>query len=180
MTAVGLLAMASLPALAPSSELEAASTRLVLQVEGRGKIVINLYTQEAPKTTARIMELAQSGFYDNQKFFKVVRQPRPFAVYFGDPNTKTKALDDRSIGSGSSGKTIPYENSGIDHQVGSVGLSLKAGQPGTGDCQFYISLGEFNFLDGQYTVFGQVTKDSLPLLDKLEKGDLVTKVSVQR
>jgi len=151
---------------------------LNLEIAGKGTLSIQLNQTKAPATTAHIIKLAQSGFYNGQKFFKVVRQPRPFAIYFGDPLTKTKSIDDASIGSGGSGAKVPYENTGITHRAGAVGLSHKPGDQNSGDCQFYVCLGDYGFLDGQYTVFGQVTKDSMPLLDKIERGDVVSQATI--
>jgi cyclophilin family peptidyl-prolyl cis-trans isomerase len=152
--------------------------KLNLEIAGKGTLVIQLNTAKAPKTTEHIIKLASEGFYNGQKFFKVVRQPRPFAIYFGDPITKSKAIDDSSIGTGGSGASIPYENSGMTHRAGSVGLSRKPGDPNSGDCQFYVCLGDYGFLDGQYTVFGQVTAETMPLLDKIERGDVVAKATI--
>jgi len=152
---------------------------LLVDVKGKGRITIQLFTDKAPKTTARIKELAMKKFYDGQKFFKVITKPRPFLAQFGDPLTKTKDLNDESIGTGGTGVTLPLEDTGIHHGVGAVGLSRLPEDPNSGDCQFYIMLGEAGFLDGKYCVFGQVTKDSLELLKRLDAGDVVTTVRVQ-
>ena len=152
---------------------QAKESFLVLQIKGKGELRIKLFTDKAPKTTARIKELATAKFYDNQKFFKVVRQPRPFLAQFGDPLTKTAALTDEKIGTGGSGQKIPFEDTGLHHGPGMDGLSRMPEDPNSGDCQFYVMLGEAGFLDGKYCVFGQVT-EGLELLKKLELGDVVT------
>lgn len=157
---------------------EFARTNLVLTVADKGKIVIRLYSEEAPLAVSAISKLAKEGFYDGQKFFKVVRQPRPFLIQFGDPQTKTKPLDSPTMGTGGTGRKIAYENSGYTHVRGAVGLSHLPEDKNTGDCQFYIMLGTYGFLDGNYTVFGQVT-EGLDLLDKIEQGDQVTKVALE-
>ncbi len=147
-----------------------------MQIAGRGNVVIRLYTDEAPKTTAHISKLVRDGFYDGQKIFKAVKKPRPFLVQFGDPQTKTRPIDDPAMGTGGTGTKIPYEASGLRHVRGAVGLSRLPEDKDSGDCQFYIMLGAYSFLDDNYTVFGQVV-EGLDLLDSLEPGDVVTKVT---
>ncbi len=154
-------------------------TVIVMQIEGKGEVVISLNTQAAPKTTAQIIRLAQSGFYNGQKFFRVVKTPRPFLAQFGDPQTKTKDVTDPSIGTGGSGTTVPFENTGLKNVEGAVGLSLKENDKNTGDSQFYINLANNGFLDGGYAVFGKVVK-GLDLVKGLNVGDKVTSVTVKR
>lgn len=157
----------------------APTTRLVLDVEGRGRIVIKLHVEEAPKTTARIIELANQKFYDGQRFFRVIRQPRPFLAQLGDPESRTKDMNDPTLGQTGTGKRIPYEDSGFKHAVGAVGMSRLPESKDTGDCQFYIMLGQASFLDGNYTVFGQVV-GGMDLLPKLELGDRVVSARIER
>ncbi|HRI44254.1 MAG TPA: peptidylprolyl isomerase [Fimbriimonadaceae bacterium] len=152
-------------------------TYLRVVVEGRGTMWIKLHTAEAPKTTARIMALASDGFYDGQRFFEASRSPRPYMARTGDPNSRTKPMGDRSLGTYSTGTKIPYEDSGFKHVEGAVGMGHLPGDKDSGDCQFYIMLGPSGFLDGQYTVFGQVVS-GMEVLRKVELGDRITSVSV--
>ncbi|MEZ5163579.1 MAG: peptidylprolyl isomerase [Fimbriimonadaceae bacterium] len=156
-----------------------ANDKLTMTVEGKGKIVIELYTAEAPKATQHITGLAQKGFYNDQKFFRVMKDPRPFLVLFGDPGSKTKAMDDPTLGEGGSGTRIPYENSGKKNVKGAVGLSTKPRDKNSGDSQFYILLDDKPFLDGQYTVFGQVVQ-GMDIVSRIEVGDKVTSVTISR
>ena len=157
----------------------AAETRLVLEIEGKGRIVIKLHSAEAPRTTAHIAELASQRFYDGQRFFKVIRSPRPFLAQIGDPDSRTKEMNDPTLGTKGSGKRIPFEDSGFKHSVGSVGLARLPENRDSGDSQFYILLGQAGFLDGNYTVFGQVVQ-GMELLPKLELGDRVSTARVER
>lgn len=152
-------------------------TYLKVVVEGRGTLWIKLHTAEAPKTTERIIDLAQKGFYDGQRFFEVARSPRPYMVRTGDPNSRTKPMGDRSLGTYSTGTKIPYEDSGFKHVEGAVGMGRLPDDKNSGDCQFYIMLDQHRFLDGSYTVFGQVVS-GLDALRKIELGDRITSVSV--
>lgn len=147
-------------------------------IEGRGNLYIRLFTDKAPKTTAHIVSLAKQGFYDGQRFFRVVRQPRPFLVQIGDPQSRTKDLDSEEMGTAGSGARIAFEDSGVlNDKAGIVGLSHREGERDAGDSQFYILLAPSKFLDGNYTVFGQVVA-GLDILNRIEKGDRVTAVTI--
>jgi cyclophilin family peptidyl-prolyl cis-trans isomerase len=162
----------------PSSEV-AEATILRLEIEGKGTLAIQMHTREAPLTTARILELAGQGFYNGQRFFKVVRSPRPFLAQIGDPNSRTRPIDDPTLGTGGTGRRIPFESTPFRHVTGAVGLARLPDDPNSGDSQFYIMLGPASFLDGNYTVFGQVVS-GLELLNRLEVGDRVTAATIQR
>jgi len=153
-------------------------TDLKVSIEGKGNIIIKLFTREAPKACARIEQLAKQGFYDGQRFFRVTRTPRPYIAQVGDPASKN-GVNDPNIGSGSTGVRIPYENTGHSNEKYAVGLAaLLSKDRDSGDCQFYIVLGDGNqFLDGSYTVFGTVT-GGRDVVDHLEKGDRITSVTV--
>jgi len=144
-------------------------------IEGRGEFIIRLRDDKAPQAAGRIQSLAKDGFYDGQRFFKVVKQPKPFLVQLGDPNSKTKAMDDPSLGTYQSGTRIPYENSGLKHERGSVGLARLSENRNSGDSQFYIMLDSAPFLDGQYTVFGSVVS-GMDVVNRIELGDRVARV----
>lgn len=150
-----------------------------IDVKGKGEVVIELFTKEAPRTTSHIISLAESGFYNNQKFFRVMKDPRPFLVLFGDPGTKTKSMDDESLGTGGSGTRIAYEESGKQNVKGAVGLSTLPRDKDSGDSQFYILLDNKPFLNGSYTVFGRVTK-GMEIVERIEVGDQVTSVTIVR
>ncbi|MCA0360536.1 MAG: peptidylprolyl isomerase [Armatimonadetes bacterium] len=156
-----------------------APTTMTIKIAGKGDVVIELFTKEAPKTTEHIMKLADSGFYNGQKFFGVMKDPRPFLVRFGDPGTKSKSVDDQSIGKGGSGARIPYEETGKSHVKGAVGLSTEIRDRDGGDSQFYIMLDDKPFLDKQYTVFGQVVR-GMEIVSAVESGDQVTSVTISR
>jgi len=154
-----------------------ADSTIHLTVQGKGEIVIKLYTKEAPKTTAHILDLVKKGFYNSQKFYRVEKTPRPYLVQFGAPGSKTKSMDDPSLQQEGTGTRIPYEDSGFSNDAaGVVGLSANQGDKNSGDAQFYILLAPAKFLDGNYTVFGKVIQ-GLDVLKKLDKGDVVTSVT---
>lgn len=129
-----------------------------------GKIEVELFPEEAPKTVARISELVRSGFYDGLTFHRVVPG---FVVQGGDP---------KGDGTGGSGVNLPAEFNAHKHVVGTVAMA-RAASPDSADSQFYIALGSFPHLDGNYTVFGQVTS-GMEIVQKIRQGDKMTKVSV--
>jgi cyclophilin family peptidyl-prolyl cis-trans isomerase len=158
---------------------KAGETVMRLNVEGKGTVDILLYTKQAPKTTSHIIALAERGFYNNQKFHKVVKDPRPFLVQFGDPGSKTKAMDDRTLGTGGSGTRVAFEESGFANVEGAVGLATQQNDRDSGDSQFYILLSNSRFLNGTSTVFGQVVF-GMDSVKKVALGDKVTSVTIVR
>ena len=148
---------------------------LKLEVEGRGNIFIRLHPKEAPKTVRHIVELAKKGFYNRQRFHKVVRSPKPFLVQIGDPTSKAGEIN--NAGGNGTGARIPYEDTGFKIVLGAVGLVRNLDDMDSGDCQFYMLLDRSSFLDGNYTVFGQVVV-GLDVLKKIQLGDRLTAVEV--
>lgn len=149
-----------------------------VEIEARGTLFIKLHTKEAPKTTAHIIKLVRQGFYDGQRFFRVVKQPRPYLVALGDPDSRDAGkLDDPNMGQKGSGARVPYEDSGYKNEIGAVGLSTKPRDRDSGDSQLYILLAASRFLDGNYTVFGRVVA-GLDVLNRIERGDKVVRVSI--
>lgn len=181
MRSLNLLSGLTFMAICASAMAAPKAQTLTVEIADRGSIVIELFSEKAPLATAHIGGLAERGFYNGQKIFRVVRSPRPFLAQMGDPNTKNKPLTDESIGQGGSGAKIPFEDTGAKHTVGAVGLAMKADANGKliGDSQFYFMLGTAGFLDGKYTVFGRITK-GLDLLEKLTEGDTISKVTFNR
>jgi len=173
-----LLLMLTFPmAAASNGRLALADTVVKVEIEGRGDLLIKLYTKEAPRTTAHFLKLVRQGFYSGQRFHRVETSPRPYLVQIGDPASKSGDLDQPGMGGGGSGARIPFENTGFANVVGAVGLSRPVNDRDAGDSQFYMLLDRANFLDGNYTVFGQVTA-GLDVLKKIRRGDRVSRVSI--
>ena len=133
----------------------------------KGTIVFEMYPDVAPKTVARITELIQQGFYNGLTFHRV--EPG-FVIQGGDPNGN---------GTGGSGVKLKAEFNKKPHLLGTVAMA-RAQDPDSADSQFYICLAPQSFLDGKYTVFGQVTdKAGLEVIQKIRRGDVMKKVAVQ-
>lgn len=153
-------------------------TVMKIALEGRGNLYIKLFTKEAPKATSHVMSLVRTRFYDGQKVFRAERSPRPFLIQMGAPGSRTKDLNDPSLQSENSGTRIPYENTGYKFdKAGMVGLSTQPGDRDSGDCLFHVVLGPVSFLDGNYTVIGQVVS-GLDLLSRIEKGDKIVSITL--
>ncbi len=175
-------AISTVPAVADlqSYRPAAGETVLRLEIEARGNVSIRLFTTQAPKTTAHIARLARSGFYNGQRFYRVVRTPRPFLIQTGDPMSKDSSkIDDPAMGTGGSGARVAHEDSGFSNVEGSVGLATQdQNDRDSGDSQFYILLSDKKFLDGKYTVFGKVVA-GMDVIQRVQKGDVIVRASIQ-
>lgn len=177
LTVFGLAALAlaiTVKAAAQEYSPRPGETVMRVAIEGKGNVFIRLFTKEAPKATSHVMNLARKGHYNGQRIFRVERSPRPFLIQMGAPGSRTKSLDDPSLQTEGTGARIPYEDSGYKFdKKGMVGLSTLEGDRDSGDCLFHIALAPVSFLNGSYTVMGQVV-GGLGLLDRIEKGDRIT------
>ncbi|MGB8181675.1 MAG: peptidylprolyl isomerase [Stellaceae bacterium] len=123
----------------------------------KGRVVIELRADLAPKTVARIKELTRKGFYDGIVFHRVIAG---FMAQTGDPT---------GTGMGGSGQNIKAEFSQTHFVRGSVGMARSA-SPDSADSQFFICFAPAPYLDGKYTLFGQVVS-GMEYIDAIKKGD---------
>jgi peptidyl-prolyl cis-trans isomerase B (cyclophilin B) len=133
----------------------AADTDQVAVVETKfGKIVIEFYDKDAPKTVANFIKLAKQGFYDGTTFHRVIPG---FMIQGGDPNSKS--ADRSTHGTGGPGYTIEAEIK-RDHVRGTVATARLGDQVNpdkrSSGSQFFINVKDNGFLNGGYTVFGNV------------------------
>ena len=136
----------------------------VITMEKGGEIVIDFYPADAPKTVENFVKLAKKGFYDGVVFH---RREENFVIQGGDP---------KGNGTGGPGYTIPAEFNKQKHVRGAVAMA-RTQDPNSAGSQFYICLASANFLDGQYTVFGIVTK-GMDVVDKVKVGDKMKTVKI--
>ena len=122
-----------------------------------GRVVIEMRPDLAPKHVARIKELARQKFYDGITFHRVIDG---FMVQTGDPD---------GDGTGGSGQNLPPEFSSEKHVRGVVSMA-RAASPASADSQFFIMLGDSEWLDNKYSVWGKVTS-GMEHVDKIKKGD---------
>lgn len=199
----------SVPTQASSSQmkdlpvLEGKAT-VVMTVKG-SPITIEVDGTNAPITAGNFVDLVNRGVYDGLVFHRVVRQPEPFVVQGGDPQSKNSNFPQQQLGTGgfinpSTGEQryIPLEikpegaetpvygqtleSAGVSappelqHTRGAVAMA-RSQQPDSASSQFYIALADLPFLDGSYAVFGRVT-DGMNVVDKIQQGDRIESAKV--
>ncbi len=123
-----------------------------------GRVVIELKADVAPGHVARIKELAREGFYDGLHFHRVIDG---FMAQGGCP-------DGTGMG-GSSKPDIKAEFNTQKHVRGTCSMA-RSQMPDSANSQFFICFGDSAFLNGQYTVWGQVT-EGMEFVDQLAKGE---------
>ncbi len=123
-----------------------------------GRVVIELLPDLAPRHVERVKELARKGFYDGTVFHRVIEG---FMAQGGDPT-----------GTGTGGSdlgTLPAEFTRQRGFVrGTVGAA-RTGDPNSANSQFYIMFAPAPHLDGQYTIWGQVT-EGMEFIDNIKRG----------
>jgi peptidyl-prolyl cis-trans isomerase B (cyclophilin B) len=125
-----------------------------------GEINLKFFPEVAPNHVNSFIELASDGFYDGTTFHRIVPG---FVIQGGDPNTKS---DDRSRhGMGGPGFTLKAEFSKLPHKRGSLSMA-RAANPDSAGSQFFICVADAPFLDGEYTIFGEVV-EGLDVVDKI-------------
>ena len=123
-----------------------------------GDVVIQLRPDLAPGHVARITELANEGFYDGVVFHRVIPG---FMAQGGDPT-----------GTGYHGSDLPdlkAEFSREPHRRGTASMA-RSGNPDSANSQFFICFDDAGFLDGQYTVWGEV-ESGMEHIDALPVGE---------
>lgn len=148
----------------------------------KGKIKVEIYKAEVPKTADNFLDLVNRGFYNGLSFHRY--EPN-FCIQGGDPNgTGTGGFIDPKT---HSERTIPLEtsptmvaqNPRLKHSSAGVIAMARSDSPNSASSQFYFTLAPANFLDGKYAVFGKVT-EGLDAVMALRKDDKMTKVYVQK
>ena len=132
--------------------------RLTLSLSSGGDVVIKLRPDLAPQHVQRITELANSGFYDGVKFHRVIPG---FMAQGGDPTGTGYHGSDKP--------NLPAEFSNEPHVRG-VASMARSNDPNSANSQFFIVFDDARFLDGQYTVWGQV-ESGMEYVDALPTGE---------
>jgi cyclophilin family peptidyl-prolyl cis-trans isomerase/predicted GIY-YIG superfamily endonuclease len=144
---------------------EEARTSQARITTAKGDIVFDFYPDDAPNHVAAFIKLAKAGFYDGLNFHRV--EPG-FVIQGGDPD---------GDGTGGPGYKLKAEFNSKSHLRGTVAMA-RSSNPDSAGSQFYVCLGDARFLDGQYTVFGNLT-EGLDTIDKIRKGDVMTTVTIE-
>jgi peptidylprolyl isomerase len=150
--------LAALALLALTLPLSAANLKNEIYLYTKdGRITILLRPDLAPKTVEQIKALTKQGFFNGLKFHRVIDG---FMAQTGDPTGTGTG--------GSSLPNVPAEFSKAPFKRGALGMA-RADDPNSGNSQFFICFADSDFLNGQYTLFGQVI-DGMDVVDKIKKG----------
>jgi peptidyl-prolyl cis-trans isomerase B (cyclophilin B) len=168
-------------------------------------IVIEVDGTHAPLTAGNFVDLVNRGFYNELSFHRVVRDPQPFVVQGGDPQSKDPNISPGLLGTGgfvdpatNSERYIPLEimpqgtsqpiygqifrAAGVTvppelrHTRGAVAMA-RSQIPDSASSQFYITLADQSILDGSYAVFGYVTS-GMDVVDQIQQGDRISTAKV--
>ena len=151
-------------------------------------MVVQFWTDAAPKTIDNFKKLARQGFYDGTIFHRIVKE---FMIQGGDPNSKDPAKEN-SYGQGGPGYQIKAEFNDHPHDRGVISMARSA-DPDSAGSQFFICLAPVHRLDHQYTTFGKlikgddvlgkigdtpVTKNSMGEMSKPTKRIVINKIDI--
>jgi cyclophilin family peptidyl-prolyl cis-trans isomerase len=145
----------------------------ILETE-KGNLVIDLFAKDVPVTVNSFVFLARAGYYDGCTFHRVIDG---FMAQTGDPT-----------GTGRGGPGYIFNNEITSHKHVAGAVSMANAGPNTNGSQFFICYGPQDFLDGGYSVFGQLTK-GMDILKKITPrdpqqnpkftGDKIIKVTIE-
>ena len=122
-----------------------------------GTMTARFFPDVAPQHVDNFLSLAEDGFYDGVTFHRIVAD---FMIQGGCP---------LGTGTGNGPRTLPAEFNDKPHGVGTLSMA-RSQDPNSASCQFFVCLARCDFLDGQYTVFGELADDdSRATLEKIGK-----------
>ena len=136
--------------MADTGEQTRAPIKVTSKGEDWGDIVLRFFPDVAPSHVKNFLELAGRKFYDGTTFHRVIPG---FMIQGGDPNSKNP--DRASHGMGGPGHRVKAEFNSKPHKRGVVSMA-RANDPDSAGSQFFICVADANFLDWQYTAFGEV------------------------
>ena len=171
----------------------------VVEMIIKGKpVTIEIDGNAAPVNAGNFVDLVERGFYNGLTFHRVVTEPQPFVAQGGDPqgrgtggfvDPETKQpryvpleilLKDekepiygKAIGQQATSRTPIVA---LPHKRGAIAMA-RSQQPNSASSQFYFALSDINFLDGDYAVFGYVTK-GMEVIDTIKQGDKIDSAKV--
>jgi len=154
------------------SDVKVTGNEIAVITTTKGVIKLKFYPEVAPNHVASFIELAQQGFYDGTAFHRV--EPG-FVVQGGDPYSKTGA---GPVGTGGPGYQLAAEFNDEPHLEGTLAMA-RSQNPNSAGSQFYICLAPAPFLDGQYTVFGQVI-EGMDIVKQIAVGDVMESVRIEQ
>jgi peptidylprolyl isomerase len=151
----------AIPALAQSLPAGLDKDNTIVIDTTKGRVVIKLRTDLAPQHAARIKQLARDGYYNNVPFHRVIDG---FMAQTGD-GSKFNGTG------GSKYPNLPAEFSATPFKRGIVGMA-RSSAPDSANSQFFITYADASFLNGKYTVVGEVVS-GMENVDKIKRGEPV-------
>lgn len=180
-------------------------TAIVELQTSKGAVRLQLEGPAAPLTAGNFVDLVKRGVYDNTTFHRVVREPAPFVVQGGDPQSADPKAPPGQLGTGSfldpatgAARLIPLEIALKDetqprysapvtlpgitprlqlpHQRGAIAMA-RSTDPDSASAQFYIALQALPELDGSYAVFGRVIS-GMEVVDRINQGDRLLRATL--
>ncbi len=180
-------------------------TALISLETSKGSVELRLDGQAAPLTAGQFVDLVRRGVYNGTVFHRVVKDPVPFVVQGGDPQSANPKVPSSQYGLGSfidpasgEARMIPLElklksepkprygepvtnpmvsrELALSHERGALAMARSA-DPNSASAQFYVALQALPELDGRYAVFGRVTR-GMEVMDRIEQGDRLVRASV--
>lgn len=137
-----------------------------------GDIEIEFFSQDAPQTVGNFLKLSSDGFYNQTSFHRIIKG---FMIQGGDPLSKEADWTKVQVGTGGPGYTVPAEIK-LKNTRGTIATARQGDQVNpkreSSGSQFFINTVDNGFLDGQYTVFGKVTK-GMEVVDKIENSKTI-------
>ena len=163
MKTIGILLGLFFLIISSSANAQTTSDKVVILETQLGKIIIELYSEDAPKTVENFLKLADSGFYDGVIFHRILEG---FFIHGGDPLTK-QVENQGQWGTGDAGYSIQDEFNDNISKRGIVAMA-RTEEPNSASSQFFIIHENYIPLDKQYTIFGRIkTQESYDTLDKI-------------
>ncbi|MEK7829202.1 MAG: peptidylprolyl isomerase [Deltaproteobacteria bacterium] len=138
---------------------ELKNTRAVIETKF-GNIELKFYPDVAPNHVQNFIKLSKEGFYNGAIFHRVIPG---FMIQGGDPNTK--GPNKNTYGTGGPGYNVKAEFNNISHKRGILSMG-RAQHPDSAGSQFFIVIKDSQFLDNEYTVFGEVV-NGMEAADKI-------------
>ena len=150
------------------AEIKDPENTIIIELKD-GPVIIELLADVAPRHVERMKELARAGKYDNVAFHRVIDG---FMAQTGDvehANMESGWNPGRAGTGGSDLPDLPAEFSRIPHARGTLGAA-RSQNPNSANSQFFINFRDNDFLNGQYTVYGQVIS-GMEHVDKIARGE---------
>ena len=135
-----------------------------------GDLKIELFPDVAPNHVKRITELANSGKYDGVVFHRVIDgfMAQTGDVQFGNSSSESFNLSRAGMG-GSNMPDLKEEFNDLPHERGTLSMA-RSSDPNSANSQFFICFNDCSFLDGQYSIWGQVV-EGMEFVDNITRGE---------